>query len=237
MTITVYWSPWAMIERMTLMNLVMIPPKPIWKTLPLVDDRVSRADRYRSCPSATSHLKNTYVLSCPYTDTVNFSGDTFNPSFTATNHIWVNRNSSFVDSYAIDCDFQWIFFADQPLTMRVTPPYLHKTSVDSTGYLTSGRFDIHRWFRPVSSTFHLFPGETSLTMTEEEPLGYVEFDTEETVVLKQFELTQDIFEIANGSIKLKFDKPNLSLENLYTRFARSNRTTLLLNLIKDKVIG
>jgi len=236
MTITVYWSPWAMIDRMTLMNLVMEPPKHVWKTLPAVDDRTPRINNYRACPASTTHLKNTYVLSCPYSDRVDFSGDTFNPSFTATNNIWMSRNSSFENSYVIDCDFQWIFFADQPLTMKVTPPYLHKTSVSSTGYLTPGRFDIHRWFRPVSSTFHLFPGETSLTMTEDEPLAYVEFDTEERVVLKQFELSQEIFDIGSNGIKLKFEKPSLSLENLYGRFTNSNRPALLLKLIQDKVL-
>jgi hypothetical protein len=238
--IIVYWSPYAKLDRLSYINMLCEPPKKVFSIMgrPLPESGHNPASIH-ACRGIQDLLRNTYTVTAPITSTATLAGSIHDPLVTASEQVWLKRAGSMQGVYSIDYDFSWVFFCEEPVNIRVTPPYLNKTSVDATGYLTSGSFKMNEWFRPINCSYNLWPGATSITITEGEPLMYIEFETidERPVILKQFELTESLDNlIADSLVKFKLIKPFSSLEDVYERFTRSNRHKMALKAIKESVL-
>jgi hypothetical protein len=235
-TVVVYWACHTIEDRSTITNLLWEPPKPLLTTLPSGHGK-DQPGNYRLCAGASSLLKNTFVVINPKTATVTLSGPVDNAQIETTNFgAWIINNPALKNRYRIDYDFGWVFFSEESLEINVTPPYMHKTSAQETGQLASGRFNIGKWFRPANLTYILWENENTLTLTEGEPAMYFEFLTDKKVVLKQFEMVQELNSITNqvtGSITLS---PKETLTQRYARFIRSNRHKRVLKLIKNNLL-
>jgi hypothetical protein len=237
--VTVYWAPFATQETIHKINLLQSPPKHIWKTFPKKNgnEKINGWGNYRGCKSSLELFKNTYVLFTPQTSTITFTGDTTSPELHSdTINSWYKRGSSFLNTYAADYDFGWVFFADQPLKARFTNPFMHNTESNKHGYFTSGAFDIGRWFRPINLVYHLWENNNTLKVVAGEPAVYVEFDTDKPVVLKQFDLTEEIFQISTQAIGFLRWVRNESLSQRYARFTGSKRDKKLLKLIRENLL-
>lgn len=238
--IIVYWSPYAKLDRLSYVNMMCEPPKKVFSIIgrPLLESG-HNADSLHACRGIQELLKNTYAIMAPITATAILGGSIHDPVVNSAEGAWVRRNASMQDGYSIDYDFSWVFFCEEPVKVSVTPPYMHKTSADSSGYLTSGAFRMDQWFRPINASYNLWSGVNSITVTENEPLMYIHFDTEDDrpVVLKQFELTQPLENlIFDTLVRFKTVKPFSSLEDVYERFTKSNRHKLALKLVRESVL-
>jgi hypothetical protein len=235
--ITVYWAHNGSAENRHKLSMLLDPPQHLWKTMPPFPKSNHKSDNYRACKSAQEFFKNTYVMNSPLTCTLNLSGPINNPnivSFPPSSHI--TRVSSMENSYALDMDFSWFLFADAPLEMRITPPFLHKTAIMQGGYLTSGSFDIGRWFRHLNLSFHLWPGHNQLEFVKGEPIMYMDFVTNKKIVLRQYEAIPEIRNMALQVVDYKLWDENRPLNYLYDRFVKSKRDVVLLKMIKENLI-
>ena len=232
--VVVYWSLLTNLDRQTLLNLLVEPPKPLYKTIG--PGPAGRTDgNYRMCGAAGNVFNTTFVLTNPHDTEVELSGPVEDPQINGE-EIWEKRANAMQDRYAVDYDMRWVFFCEEPLTMKVITQYMHNTSFLESAHVATGQFDISRWFRGINPCFILWKDKNKVVVKKDEPLMYVEFLTEKRIVLKQFELTQELNDIASqvGTIT-KFIKME-PLSSLYDRFTRTNRGKRVIKLIKENLL-
>jgi hypothetical protein len=164
------------------------------------------------------------------------SGPINAPQATSTNNLWIPRPGAFDNSYTVNYDFSWLFFCEESLELRETHPYMHQVESSKTSYLSSGSLDIGKWFRPMNLTYILWPNETVLSFKKGDIAAYFEFVTDKKVILKQFDLTPELYKLVNQVTSLKELFPNQSLIELYNRFTKGNVDKLILKHIKNNLI-
>lgn len=240
--LTVYWAPLTSPDRRTLLNLLWEPPKKMFKTLPSRSEYLQTQSStvkgdYYSCKASQLLFSNTFVITHPTTSTVIFEGNHEDPSLSVNEQgLWITRPSHFEDMYAAEYDMGWIFFCEESLEMRLYPPYFHKTETSKQGCIMPGGFDIGQWFRGAMLTHQLWKGQKELTVHKDEPAAYVEFITDRPIVLQQFELVPELWQISLEATNFKQILPNQSLSSLYARFTRSGRRNRVLSLIKENLV-
>lgn len=234
--VIVYWGIWSSLDRQTRMNLMWEPPKSLMSVSDIGHDGVIESMNYRRCVGATNFLKQTYTFINPLDTEVKIEGEFGNPQIIATQDVWNIRPAPLKNRYAIDYDYRWLFFSEESIVMKQTPPYMHNTSERPTATVATGAFDISKWFRPVNATFILWENENTLKLKNGDPLFYLEFQTEKKIILKHFEVTS---EIMNLSVQLTDHKnffPFEPLSKLYNRFTSGHRDKRILKLIKDNLL-
>ena len=231
-TLTVYWSPFAIPEKVTYVNLLVEKPQRLLKTL---YPTKKNSAQYVTCTSAKELYKNTFVIKSPMSSDVRISSDG-NQYFTDdTKGIWFVQEDVLDNRIRIDLDFGYIFFAEESVEMSMYPPYLHKTKFMNTATVASGKFNISKWFRALSPSFILWENESTVSIEKDEPLAYLNFETNKKVILKQFELTKEIKSIMDQSLFYRDMFPFTTLNELYNKFTKSNRHKVLLKLIKENI--
>jgi hypothetical protein len=232
--VIVYWGMLTQPDRQNLVNLIWAPPTPIITTLPPGHSNTVEGN-YRACTAFRELNRNIFVVKNAFDSKVKMSGD-FEKPICDGEDIWFPRPAGLKNRYSVDFDIRWGFFCEEPLEMRVSSPYLHNTSDKVSGHVAVGQFDIGKWFRGANPCYILWEGKDELELKKDEPLLYFEFMTDKKVILKQYDATQEIVNMANevGSITnyVKLE----SLSALYERFAISNRRSKILKLIKDNVL-
>ena len=234
-TVIVYWAAKTIPQRQTHAQLLWGPPVSVSKLLP---NGTGKPGNYRSCAALTPMLKNMYAFVHPLTHNARITGSHDTPLLEADLDIWVpQRNDPLKNCFGLDYDFGWLFFCEESLEVKVTPPYFHKTSVSQTAYVASGQFDIGKWFRSVSLAYILWEGERSLSITAGEPALYIEFLTNKKVILQPFECTEEINSIANQVVDAsQLGMNKTSLQHRYDMFFRSNRHKRVMKLIKENLL-
>jgi hypothetical protein len=232
-TLNVYWSMHGAVSKITYANLVFDKPKKLLKTLkPIPEEK----DLYLSCSAAQDLYKNTFVINSPFSSNINILGN--EEAYTLDNQkgYWLLRDYTLDNRIRIDFDFGHIFFAEEPVKMTMYPPYMHKTKSMNNATVAAGRYDISKWFRPINPSFILWENEKSLSIEKDEPLVYIDFETDKKVILKQFDLTEELQSVINQNLFYRDMFPHTKLNELYDRFTRSNRHKLVSRLIKESLL-
>lgn len=233
--VIVYWAPCTFPDRTHLVNLLLTPPEPLIRTFPPVNTAAQQFN-YRRCPATQAAIKNTFVFNAPITATALLSGDSEDPILIGEQDFFSKKASSNSGCYSVMYEYSWIFFSEEPVILRQSPAYLHRTTLSESGSVMVGQFDISKWFRSVNVDIGLWEGVNSITVTEGEPLFYAEFFTDKKVVLKQFDMGPELHDFTGQILRLKGVKPNLSLSDIYSRFTRSKRDKAVLKLIKESLV-
>ncbi len=234
-TTIVYWSPVTTPDKQTYVNLLWKSIKQLTSVMPSGSED---AGSYRRCVAAVQGLRNTYTFLHPISSTVNLSGDFSSPKVDNSYDGWFPGRAALKDQYVVNYNYSWVFFSEEPVTIKLTPPYMHKTSDSEGGFIPTGMFDISKWFRPINMVYILWKDSSSITVTKDDPTFYVEFLTDKKVVLKQFDMTPELSEIANttATTNLLLGIQGSSLSERYERFVTSNRHKRVLRLIKENLL-
>lgn len=224
-------------DKNTYVSMMMNAPIPLFKTLPKRATNRDALQNYINCRGLPNLYKNTFLVTSPINAdiSINTIDDKCYPSGEGS-QFFIEENRPFEDMNRIDLDFSYIFFSEESLEIAQIPPFIHKTTFSEDAFIASGSFDISKWFRPLFPSFIFWKDRSQLKLKKDEPLFYFDFKTEKNVVLKQFEFTQEIFEIMAGSISYRNANPLSSLQNLYDRFASSKKSKKLIKLIKENLI-
>lgn len=231
--IIIYWAAFSLPERQTRMNMIWDPPVRLIDILPASH---SKESSYRTCTGANNLFIQTYTLIHPIDVSLKVEGDFDAPIIDTNFNAWNTRPAAFKNCYSIDYDFGWIFFAEESVIMKQTPPYLHNTSDKISATVASGAFDISKWFRPVYPSYILWEGVNSLTLTKGQPAFYLEFQTNRKIILKHFELTSELKNISDEIVKHKDIFPKESFIDMYNKFIKSHRDKRIIKLIKENVL-
>lgn len=230
-TVTVYWTYMTLPERTSRTSMLFEPPRPIMTTLP-----ADGQDSSRKCYASQKYFKNTFVVKHPIDFDVLVYGQYPNMVIEPNNGILQPRESVYKDSLSFTYDYGWLFFSEESIDIVQTPPYMHNTETGKYASMPAGSFDISKWFRSVLPTYTLWDSNNTFKAKAGEPMFYIDFKTNKKVKLKQFEMTKEIFEIANACQDFKLLKPFTPLEELYKRFTSGKRNKQLIKLIKQNII-
>ena len=234
-TVVVYWGHVALPTKQTHVNLLWKPPVNIATTLPKGSRQ--KNNNYHACSGFKSFSKNTYTFIHPIDYEVGLSGSVNSPlKNNDPLNLWVLSPNAFDNQYRIDYDFGWFFFAEEPVVIQQTPPFLHKTTAHTTATMPFGSFDISKWFRPIILTYLLWENESTIKVTKGDPAIYLNFLTDKKVILKQFEVTEEIMSLSLQSVQFKNLIPFEPLSSLYDRFTSSKRNLMLSKLIKRNLL-
>jgi hypothetical protein len=200
-------------------------PEYVLKTLPPPEKLAKgRGSSIHACKGSQDLFKNTFLFRYPFTETITIEGRGNVPDgqpgaqkFVGNDpNRWTKRTPSLEGAHTIDSVFGWVFFTEESVKVQQFPPFMHKTEVTKTAYLTAGSFDISKWFRPINLTFQLWQGENSISLVEGEPVVYINFVTDKKVVFKQFDITEEIRFLSLEALRFRDVKgPLVPLRVLY----------------------
>lgn len=245
--ITIYWTPFSIVNKQYQQLLVDVPFKPVVRDivkrrpkeplLPVSNHSPNPVPRgfYQRCTAFHVLADNMYYFEFPFDVTVQLDDNgTLLPFYRL--HWFTERGQTIEGAFNVDFLYEYAFFSEEPLEITITPPYLHQTPQSSYGFVTAVKWDIGQWFRPVNFLFQLWPGIKEFNIKQGEPFAYVQFHTERPIKFQQVELTDKMLEIGRACFNHKEIFPNTPLSTLYQTFKQRGLKNILLKELKNNVI-
>lgn len=148
------------------------------------------------------------------------------------------RNPEYEEYYNYIYNLSWAFFADQPLEVKLTSPYLPPSSPMEGSFLAPGKFDIGQWYRPINLEYITPITSDHFKLEMGQDLAYLEFLTDKKIVFKQYFMDDVLYNlyqefIASDSRYFGFLK---SLSSRYLSSQKSKLPQMILSQIKKNVI-
>jgi hypothetical protein len=213
-------------------HLLDMEPKPLLADLAKRQPE-HQEDGYVACPAIKAKHKNTFFTAIPYDFTVQFvEGQMYSTHPESV----VQRPGLYENSFSFNWHMNRTFFSETPQIMEVTPAYLHPTVHSRFGHAPSGAFDIGKWFRPSSPNFQLWSNLSEFHAKKDDAHLYFNFPSEERIVLKQFVMTEKLFEIQDATLNHKEYFPKQNLNSIYSRFTQNGISKILLKEIKENLL-
>ena len=192
---------------------------------------------YLLCPSASRKFKKSYMITQPQDSSYFYDfTDKDNPVIAPLTQRALNCNvvrpSTINAGPTIEFALRYIFFAEESLNARFTPPMFHPAKHTKYGTTIPGDMDIGSWFRPFPLEMQLWGDSGEINFEEGEPLFYVEFDTEREIILKRFSFDQELHNYSKHCVS--FYNQEYSLIKRYNRFKITKMNEMVLKANKEK---
>lgn len=245
-TVTVYWAPHSTPTEDGIGNWNMLYEEPqslfkYWTQFSIKDEEEASMIQ---CPAFKNLAKNTYVFNSPIDTSYSFNAPTrvghqieLIPQTKEYLAAFIPRNQTTSAGPNMELSFRLHMFAEEPLEIMLTGPYMHKTEYTKNGVLNGGQFDIGQWFRPINCEIQLFGQQGQIDFKKDEPLFYVKFLTDKKIELKRFELTPELDTYGKKCISAKnmfgLRKP---LSFSYDKFMKTRTRDIVLKKIKENLI-
>jgi hypothetical protein len=198
--VVVYWSP-AVIGW----EMLYTEPKSIYSNIrsKAKYNSVEKNSNMFACPASNDVLQNVYAIKSNLDDcyelpiqfleeleqqqTINF------PVMLPMNRnkiSFISQRKSILEGYwDIEYNLKWVFFADEPLKMKVTSPYFPHSAPTPGAFVSAGQMDIGQWFRNINLNYFVPKTATSMEFKVDDSLLYLEFMTDKKIVFKRFQTT------------------------------------------------
>jgi hypothetical protein len=129
-----------------------------------------------------------------------------------------------------------IFFAEEPLKARLTPPYLHNSEFLKYGTIMSGEYDIGQWFRPFSFELQVWKDKGIIRFNENDALMYIEFFTDRPIELIRFNMSKELVELMKSVTTSRMVFGRSTLAKKYERFKNIGMREKVLTEINKNLI-
>ena len=203
--IEVYWAPGSFIPEDESWAFLYQEPRPVLRDI--VKKSLPKASML-TCPALKTTLKNVFSL-----DAVIADRHELNPAELAEMAhkkdgikslantggkipLFQPRETA-LDGYVnLSYGLRWLFFASEPLTIRLTAPYYPTYSPTEGALFATGEFDIGKWYRQVNLDW-LIPTESkSFEFKEDSSLAFIEFMTDKKIIFKRYNLNKTLMNLA-----------------------------------------
>ena len=247
--INVYWAPNSVAEddgAIGNWNMLYEDPVNVFKYWTQFDikSKTKEGDSFIKCPAFKNLSKNIYAWNWPID-----SSYSYNAQSTDVNQIEIiPLTESYISCYpprdqtmtvgpSIEFSYRLHMFAEEPVEVMLTSPYLQNVEYLKYGFLTAGQFDIGQWFRTLNVEIQLAANKGELHIKKGEPIFYVNFLTDRKINLKRFELTKEIDTYSRKCINAKhMFGYKMPLSESYAIFNKSRTRDILLKKIKENLI-
>lgn len=202
------------------MNAVKCPPK----------------NNFFKCPAFKNTSLSTFVIKNPI-ETEFVIHDPNNVQILSKNSISVNvrQEPSPLGNYLISYEIPYIFYSDEPVEMSISSPFFHKNSHTQYGNIIPGAFDISKWFRQTNIEFHMY--DNYMKIEEDEPIMYVHFNTNKTINLQRFSMSDKLYDISNTISNSSSWESGVPLLKRYKRFTSSKTDKIVMKEIKKNLVA
>lgn len=246
--IIVYWCPEALLERLPQQIMLDIKPKSLMSEIqkrraktPIVPEIIKErvlgnGSGYHMCAALHELARNIFVIKAPFDAIVSIDETGAVVKNKEYSSWFVDRSGSIQDGFAVDFDMSFYLFCEENLEVSITPPYMHKTNQPEYGFLSAVKWDISSWFRAFVLIYQLWPGKNTIYFKKDEPIGYLNFHTDREIIFKEYRLTKEIIDIANGCAYFKFTVGNETMSKMYERFTKTSMKKRLTKAIKENII-
>lgn len=198
----VYWSQTQSVDPLSTITTGIRTHKPILVTS--INDKMFKDQLYQRCPAYSNYIKNLFYVSAPLDYNLTIKGNqctsTYYDQHFFERVVEVRDIYSKLFSLALYNDF--VPECDS-LEISQIPAHLHKNNFIDNTILIPGTFNIGKWPRTLSPSFHVITNNVSFN--EGDPLYYVKFHTNEKIIFKEYISTD----------KILFLKKKLVDSNLY----------------------
>jgi hypothetical protein len=246
-SITVYWAPHSIAQdggTVENWNMLYEDPQTVFQYTTQFDIKDGEEDSMIKCPAFANLTKNMYAWTWPVDSSYTFKAHSnkvhqieiipTSKHFIAAH---VPRDQTLTLGPSINFSYMLHMFAEEPLEIQLTSPYLQKVEYLKSGYLTSGQFDIGQWFRTLNTEIQMYGNEGEIHFKKGEPVFYVKFLTNKKIVLKRFELTPELDTYSRKCINAKHVLGyRMPLSESYGIFNRSRTREIVLKNIKENLI-
>lgn len=207
--IIVYWAPATFIPSSQSWNFLYREPYPLFLDLVSMKSKDKRDNNIFSCPVSNDFFKNIFSVKSNLAESFDFPEGFLKNAETIqdfpyelgpiNNKVSIQkvRESSYLNYVDIVYNMQWIFFSEEPLIARFTQPYYPAKSPCEGSLLSSGEFDIGRWFRKYNLNYHIPIDAKTFSIEVDDPLFYIELMTDKKVIFKRFNFTDSLYQLSN----------------------------------------
>jgi hypothetical protein len=134
-------------------------------------------------------------------------------------------------------NLSWLFLASESVEMRMGPPTFPVTTPSQNSILAFGKYNAGKWFRPVNLDYHIPLESETFVVKENQPLMFLEFETEKKIEFVRFKNTNTIVNLSKDF----FDSPNrwgktMTLERRYEMAEKSGLINLVMSEIKKNLV-
>lgn len=247
--INVYWAPNSVAEddgQIGNWNMLYEDPVNVFKYWTQFDikGKTKEGDSFIKCPAFKNLSKNIYAWNWPIDSSYKYkahSTDVNQIEITPLTESYIAcyppRDQTMTVGPSIEFSYRLHMFAEEPVEVMLTSPYLQNVEYLKHGFLTSGQFDIGQWFRTLNVEIQLAANEGELHIKKGEPIFYVNFLTDRKINLKRFELTSEIDTYSRKCINAKhMFGYKMPLSESYSIFNKSRTRDILLKKIKENLI-
>ncbi len=249
--ITVYWAPAPYTPEDDSWTQVYPEPVSLLSDLNKArnkDNKNKDAKNMFACPSYIDAMKNVFVLKSAIDDTVkvpdylhdlNITPSEYPSRYDSDSKLLtvIARETSIENHINIAYNLGWLMFADEPLEVRFTAPYFPASSPGEGAILSAGQMDIGQWYRDYEIEYHVPRGVDELVIKENQPLAYVQFMTDKKIVLKRYNLTPTLRNLASECAESGFRYGRFkTLKERYLTGKKSLLPQQVLTEIKKNII-
>lgn len=220
---TIYWSPMTAdvkSDQLQFVNVLYEEPVPFLN----YTAKKRESPDYLRCPAITETYRNTFVISAPFSFRVDIDPITRQVSATMSqvqcNGLMMDRgtNNSEKNPVALTLPPAYLFYAKDDVTMESRPMMLERPeSLDNVNHIP-GEFNIGKWRRPVEFAVEVIDLTKPVNVVQGDALFCVKFNTPDKsrVKFERVEMTEKLYMECASMASIKFVRPSLSLEKLYT---------------------
>lgn len=229
---SIYFEEPYLSNNQKIFNLVKKPLQPLGKFL----RDTSTPGNLQICNAFKEDWSNTYIDHCPIDISTSFLEDG-KIEFDNTKIMVSERiPGAFKNRISFDLSYCYLFFTEEDLVLSVLPPIFHKNTISESAVLTSGSYNIGKWFRPIHPSFHLWENIKNIDIRENDPIMYFQFRTNEKIEFIEFEVTDKIWQYSRACSVHARLKPFRSLADRYLDFSSSGFKKQILKEIKNNLI-
>jgi hypothetical protein len=245
-TLVVYWSPAPFLPCIESWTYLYTDPVPVLKTLNLVSPEKNRS--MIECPAFIDRLKKVFCFKSNIADSfdlvpaelINLNNSEDYPLHLTTNSIvgvQKIRNSSIKNHINLQYNMSWLFFTEENVLAKMTSPYFPPATPVQNGLLSPGQYFLGNWFRGFPLDYHIPLSSTRFEIKKDDPLFYLELETDKKIVFKRFLNTKLLKNIAD---ELSNSTSNYgSNKDFFNRYENSKKAlikNIILKEIKENIL-
>jgi hypothetical protein len=242
--ITVYWAPAQFLLDNESWNFVYQEPQSVSKGF---YSSLHRDTDSSKCPAARFFYHNVFSINSVIEDKFDFpqgllqdlyNTDEIHVRLPVHSNVMIQktRQNEMTDHVNLTYNLAWFFFSEEELTMKFSAPYFPASSPMKNARLASGSFDIGRWLRPVNLEYYVPIDAPGFSVEEDQPLAFVEFDTDRPIVLQRFNMDQRLANITTEIVESDRYSFLRNLQDRYNLFTKTRMRDVILSEIKKNLV-
>jgi len=240
--IVVYWCPWWTTQPNINLDLIYKNPQSLFKYAMENYNHQKKTQNFIQCPAVSNRLKQTYFTTNLVETEFEIVYENQEPRVKYLNEKTTNASVGFShaptlkNNQLFEYDMRYGLFAEESLHMGINSPYFQKAEHLKYGAIVPGTFDIGSWYRPIIAEFNLWANNNYFHIQSGEPLMYWQFNTDKEIILKRYERTPKLSDIADSLVGFKLVKSSSNLFSRYRNFNETSLRSIILKEIKNNLV-